>query len=76
MTTTSRRLSLKMKHGRASHTPGKDKGAFCVKPKDAGVAMKGNPYKGAGIKGNNKATYLRLWGRYKLVNGIKTAEVL
>lgn len=60
MTTSSRRLSLRAKHSRASHTPGKTKGGFCVRPKDAGTAMSGNPYKGAGLKGNNKAVYDRL----------------
>ena len=47
----------------------KDKGGFCVKPKDSGIAMTGNPYKGAGLKGNNAATYNRLWARYKGAKG-------
>lgn len=76
MTTTSRGIAKKLKHGRGSSTPGKTKGAFCVRPKDFGIATKGNPYKGAGIKGNNGATYKRLWNRYKAVNGIRTGEVV
>lgn len=69
MSTSSRRLSQKIHASRSSHTPGKDKGGFCVKPKDSGIAVNGNPYKGAGIKGNNAATYERLWNRYKSANG-------
>lgn len=69
MTTTSRGISRKLNHSRASHTAGKTKGAFCVKPKDAGLAVNGNPYKGAGLKGNNLSTYNRLWTRYKGAKG-------
>ncbi len=69
MTTTSRGLSRKTANSRPSHTAGKTKGGFCVKPKDAGIAMAGNPYKGAGLKGNNLATYNRLWARYKGAKG-------
>ena len=68
MTTTSRRLSAQTKSHRASHSAGKDKGGFCVRPKDFGIATKGNPYKGAGIKGASKNTYERLWDRYKAAN--------
>ena len=69
MTTTSRGISNRTKHARASHTPGRGKGGFCVKPKDSGIAISGNPYKGAGLKGNRKATYDRLWKRYKGAKG-------
>lgn len=69
MSTSSRRLSAKLHHSRASHTPGRSKGGFCVRPKDVGIAMKGNPYKGSGIKGNDKATYTRLWDRFKGAKG-------
>lgn len=71
MSTTSRRLSLRSAHSRASHTPGKTKGGNCVRPKDHGTAISGNPYKGAGLKGNNLATYTRLWDRYKNSKGNK-----
>lgn len=74
MTTTSRRLSKKLYHNRSSSTPGKEKGAFCVRPKDHGIATGGNPYKGAGLKGNNLATYDSLWGRWYSVNGVKKKE--
>jgi len=69
MATTSRRLSAKAAPHRPSHTSGKDKGGFCVKPRDAGIAMCGNPYKGAGLKGGNLSTYVRLWDRYKGAKG-------
>lgn len=74
MTTTSRGISRKLKHGRASHTPGISKGAYCVRPKDHGLAVNGNPYKGAGLKGNALATYDRLWSRWYAINGIKKKE--
>lgn len=69
MSTTSRRLSARAKASRPSHTPGRSKGGFCVRPKDSGVAMTGNPYKGAGLKGNDLSTYSRLWSRYKGAKG-------
>jgi len=69
MSSTSRRLSARSKHSRASSTPGKDKGGFCVRPKDAGIAIKGNPYKGNGLTGNIKGMYDRLWARYKGAKG-------
>lgn len=69
MATTSRRLSEKVAPHRPSHTDGKTKGGFCVKPKDAATATAGNPYKGAGLKGNQRATYDRLWARYKSAKG-------
>lgn len=69
MTTTSRRLSERQKVSKNQHTPGRTKGGFCVRPKDAGTAMSGNPYKGAGLKGNKRATYVRLWTRYKGAKG-------
>ena len=69
MSTSSRRLSANAKSHRGSHTPGKQKGGNCVKPKDYGIAINGNPYKGAGLKGNNASTYTRLWDRYKSAKG-------
>lgn len=69
MATSSRRLSQKTANSRPSHTAGKTKGGYCVKPKDSGVAVAGNPYKGAGLKGNFRATYDRLWARYKAAKG-------
>jgi hypothetical protein len=69
MTTTSRRISERLHHNRASHTPGNTKGGFCVRPKDAGLAISGNPYKGAGLKGRHLNTYNRLWTRYKGAKG-------
>lgn len=74
MTTTSRGLSRRLKHARASHTPGIEKGGFCVRPKDHGTATSGNPYKGAGLKGNRKAVYDRLWQRWYGANNIKKKE--
>lgn len=74
MSTSSRRLSQKLRQasGRKNqHTPGKTKGQFCVKPKDSGTAMSGNPYKGAGLKGNALNSYTRLWDRYKNAKGNK-----
>lgn len=71
MSTSSRRLSAKSRVSKNQHTPGRTKGGFCVKPKDAGTAVNGNPYKGAGIKGNDKAVYTRLWDRYKNAKGNK-----
>lgn len=65
MSTTSRRLSAKLHHSRNNHTPGKDKGGYCVRPKDFGIATNVNPYKGAGIKGSRASTYDRLWNRYR-----------
>ena len=69
MTSTSRRLSAKGKVSKPSHTAGKTKGGMCVRPKDAGIAMTGNPYKGAGLKGHHLSTYTRLWDRYKNAKG-------
>ena len=71
MSTSSRRLSAKLHHSRNNHTAGKDKGGNCVRPKDHGIAINGNPYKGAGIKGSAKSTYIRLWDRYKNSKGNK-----
>lgn len=69
MTSMSRRMAQACKANRASHTPGIKKGGFCVRPKDHGLATSGNPYKGAGLKGNAKSTYQRLWTRYKGAKG-------
>ena len=69
MATTSRRLSQRASTSKPSHTPGHTKGGYCVRPKDCGIAISGNPYKGAGLKGNNAATYDRLWARYKGAKG-------
>ena len=65
MTTTSRRLSAKSKHNRNNHTPGKDKGGYCVRPTDFGNATKRNPYKGQGLKGNESSSYTRIWEHYR-----------
>lgn len=43
MSTTSRRISQRSAHHHASHTPGREKGGFCVRPKDFGTATKRNP---------------------------------
>lgn len=45
MTTTSRGISQKLKHSRASHTPGKDKGINCTKSPLKTFGMNANPYK-------------------------------
>lgn len=74
MTTTSRGISKKLKHGRASHTPGKTKGIWCQKRKDVGIALNGNPYKGAGLKGNTLATYTRIWDAFLSINHGKRKE--
>ena len=68
MTTTSRRLSQRNKHNRNQNTPGKDKGGNCVRPKDFGLAINGDPTK---LKGGQLNTYDRLWAKYKLANGAK-----
>lgn len=69
MSTSSRRLSKKGKTAKNNHTPGKTKGGFCIRPKDFGIAVSGNPYKGAGLKGNTLGAYDRLWARYKSAKG-------
>lgn len=69
MSTSSRGISKRLHHHRASHTPGRTKGGNCVRPKDCGLAISGNPYKGAGLKGNAKSTYIRLWDKYKSAKG-------
>lgn len=71
MTTTSRRLAAKGKTNKPSHTPGKDKGGFCVRSADAAIACTTNPYKGQGLKGQVKARYNRWWNKMLPVNGIK-----
>lgn len=68
MTTTSRRLSQRNAHGRNNSTPGKTKGGNCVRPKDHGLAMSGNPSK---LRGENLAKYNRLWANYKNAKGNK-----
>lgn len=72
--TTSRRLAKKVSGNRNSHTPGKDKGAFCVRMPGASLAISLNPYKGAGLKGQNLANYNRFWNKMLLVNGVKIKE--
>lgn len=69
MSTSSRRLSANAKTSRASHTPGIKKGGFCVRPKDHGIATKGNPYKGGGMKGATASAYQRQWNRYQNAKG-------
>ena len=68
MSTSSRGIKRKLAHNRNSHTPGRTKGANCVKPKDYGIATKRNHYKGSGIKGTDLNTYDRLWARYRAAN--------
>lgn len=68
MSTTSRRLSRSAKVSKNSHTPGRTKGANCVRPKDHGIYTNGNPYKGAGMKGETATKRLRLSDRYALAN--------
>lgn len=68
MSTTSRRLSQSSKHNRNQHTPGKEKGGNCVRPKDYGLAVNGDPTK---LKGGALQVYHRLWARYKSANGVK-----
>lgn len=72
MSTTSRRLSKKA--SRNSHTPGREKGGFCVRTPDAALATSLNPYKGSGLKGQNLARYNRFWNKMLPVNGIKPKE--
>lgn len=69
MTSFSRRMAQACKPSRNSHTPGNKKGGFCVRPKDHGTAISGNPYKGAGLKGNDASRYKRIWARYKGAKG-------
>lgn len=69
MSTSSRRISARVNGNRNSHTPGKDKGAFCVRRPDANLAISLNPYKGAGLKGQNRARYERFWNSMIIVNG-------
>lgn len=71
MSTSSRRLSEQAKPSRNSHTPGKDKGGFCVRSPDSAIACSANPYKGAGLKGQNRAKYNRFWDKMLAVNGVK-----
>lgn len=68
MTTTSRRVSQASRTHKPSHTPGKDKGGNCVRPKDHGIFTNGNPYKGAGLKGDKGNRYLRIADRYAAAN--------
>lgn len=74
MSTTSRRISAKTSPSRNSHTPGKTKGGFCVRPKDFGIATNTNPNKGDGLKGARKSAYDRLWTRYKGARGNESAK--
>lgn len=71
MATTSRRLSARSKASRNSHTPGKEKGGFCVRSPDAAIACSTNPYKGSGLKGQTKSSYNRWWTKMLAVNGVK-----
>lgn len=69
MSTSSRRLSQKARPSRNSHTTGREKGI--KRPKDHGIAVDGNPYKGQGIKGNAANNWKRTWAKYYARNGIK-----
>lgn len=74
MSTSSRRLSAKAKTSKNSHTPGKDKGAYCVRRTDANLAVSTNPYKGQGLKGQAKSAYNRFWSVMLPLNGVKHVE--
>ena len=74
MSSTSRRLSQRGKTSRNSHTPGKDKGGYCVRNPDAMIAINTNPYKGQGLKGQTKARYNRFWNKMFAVNGVKKQD--
>lgn len=56
MTTTSRRLSLKLKQHKASHTAGREKGGNCAKTELKTWGARANPYKlkGGDIKKFNE----------------------
>ncbi len=72
MSTTSKRLAAQLRAasgGKPSHTPGIKKGGFCVRPPDHGIATKGNPYKGNGMKPGRRSVYLAQWARYKSAKG-------
>lgn len=69
MSTTSRRLSQKARPSRNSHTPSRDK--KIKRPRDHGIAINGNPYKGHGITGNHRNTWITVWGKYYVRNGLK-----
>ena len=75
MSTTSRRISQRIKGNRNSHTPGREKGAYCVRTPDAELAISLNPYKGAGLKGQNRSSYQRFWDRSYSINGVKKESV-
>lgn len=68
MSSTSRRLSERGKHNRNNSTPGKTKGGNCVRPKDHGLAMSGDPNK---LRGEKLSKYNRLWAQYKNAKGNK-----
>jgi hypothetical protein len=68
MSTTSRRISAKRNANRNSHTPGKDKGAFCVRRPAAEMACSMNPYKGQGIPAKYRDGYTHFWDTMKAVN--------
>lgn len=69
--TSSKRLSGRGKVSKNSHTPGREKGGYCVKRSDAALAITANPYKGQGLKGNTAAAYTRFWGVMLPLNGVK-----
>ncbi len=75
MSTTSRRISERTRPSRNSHTPGKDKGGFCVRMSEANLGTSLNPFKGQGLKGNHAAAYKRFWARMYAENGIKKEKV-
>lgn len=74
MSTTSRRISQRANAGRNSHTPGKDKGAFCVRRPAAEMACSINPYKGQGIPARYRDSYRRYWNEMYSNNGLKKIE--
>lgn len=70
MSTSSRRLSQKTKPSRNNHTPGKDKGGYCVRKPDAMLACSANPYKGRGL-GAAQGKYDAWWTYAKNAKGNK-----
>ena len=65
MTTTSRRLSLRSAHARASHTPGKEKGGNCTKSPLKTFGMNANPYK---LKGHKASQFVNYTAHVKSIN--------
>lgn len=65
MTTTSRGISQKLKHNRASHTPGRDKGLNCQKSPLKTFGMRANPYK---LKGHKASQFVEYSNQVRGIN--------